>query len=161
MNATDGTNKRIEEMDMKKFATVLGTAVALSFSSAAMSGVCTKEKLEGRYVIEASSTEDGRFYSANSIYRIFLNKNGMGKVIAAAETLDGPRYGRYLEAEQVHWPIEWDVADDCTGGIVITNGRGINGVFAASGSQQAPVLTGLLKDRSEGIARFRAERVDF
>ena len=143
---------------MKKLVTVLGTAVALAFSSAAMSGVCTKEKLEGRYVMSVTSDDNNQYLGAGGLYRVFLNKNGRGKVIAYGEIQDG-----YIVSDNVHWPIEWDVAEDCTGGLFIADGRGgINAIFAASGSQNAPVLTGLGKSRYRGMTGlWRAERVDF
>ena len=143
---------------MKKLVTVLCTAVALAFSSAAMSGVCTKEKLEGRYVISGTINENNWNHGEAVIYRIFLNKIGRGKVIAWAETDKG-----FIESDQVHWPVEWDVAEDCTGNIFIANGvGGIYGLFAASGSTNAPVLNGVARNpRSVLAGSFRAERVDF
>jgi len=143
---------------MKKLVTVLGTVLAVAFSSAAMSGVCTKEKLAGRYVISVASDDNNYYFGAGGLYRVFLNTNGMGKVIAYGEVQDG-----HIESDYVHWPIEWDVAEDCTGGIFIADGRGgINSIFAASGSVSRPVLSGLGKSKFRGMTGlWRAERVDF
>jgi hypothetical protein len=143
---------------MKKLVTVLGTVLAVAFSSAAMSGVCTKEKLAGRYVISGTTDENNHYFGAGGLYRVFLNSNGRGFVKAYAGIEDG-----YIVSDNVQWPIEWDVAEDCTGGLFIADGRGgINALFAASGSVSRPVLTGVGKSNYRGMTGlWRAERVDF
>ena len=143
---------------MKKLIMGLGLSVIVGFSAAASAGQCTKAKLQGRYVVSGTTDDNNSYYGAGFFYRIVLNKNGTGKVIAAAELIDG-----YIEADYVQFPIEWDVAGDCTGSAFIIDGRGlIRMVFAVSGRPNAPVLTGLGDSSFRGMSGlWRAEKVFF
>ena len=141
---------------MNKLLGSLGMALAVSFSGAALAGVCTKENVQGHYVVEASSHEDNYYYSGDGLYRISLNKFGKGKVTAYAESFGGELY-----ADAVSWPIEWDVAADCTGYVFIDNGQGgVEGFFVVSGNKVTPVLNGVLAD-GETSGRMRAEKIRF
>ena len=143
---------------MKKLIMGLGLSAIVGFSAAASAGQCTKDRLKGWYVVSGTTDDNNSYYGAGFFYRIVLYKNGTGKVRAAAELIDGE-----IEADYVQFPIEWDVAGDCTGSAFVDDGRGgINLVFAVSGRQSEPVLTGL-SDASfrEMSGLWRAEKVRF
>ena len=143
---------------MKKLIMGLGLSAIVGFSAAASAGQCTMNKLKGWYVVSGTTDDTNSYYGAGFFYRIVLNKNGNGKVVAAAELIDGE-----IKADYVQFPIKWDVAGDCTGNVFVDDGRGgINMVFAVSGRQSEPVLTGLADASFRGMSGlWRAEKVRF
>ena len=67
----------------------LGLSAIVGFSAAASAGQCTKAKLQGRYVLTHSfddSIDKTEYVGAMTIK---LNKNGTGKVTAAAAAYNG------------------------------------------------------------------------
>ena len=141
---------------MKKLISGLGLMLAVGFSGAAAAGECTKAKVAGVYMVEATSQESSQYWVGNGLYRVWLNKDGSGRVSAYAESFNGE-----ASAENVKWSVEWDVFPDCTGYLFVDNGfNGVEGYFGVAGTKASPVLMGVIAD-GELAGKMRAEKVRF
>ena len=140
---------------MNKIQALIG-GVALIAAGAATAGDCSKDKVAGRYIVEATSQESARYWVGHGMYRVFLSKQGGGTVTAFAESFNG-----MVAADNVSWSVEWDVFPDCTGYLFIDNDLGGGeGVFGVAGPRSNPVLMGVIAD-GDLSGKMRAERIRF
>ena len=142
---------------MKKLIMGLGLSAIVGFSAAASAGQCTKAKLQGRYVLTHSfddSIDKTEYVGAMTIK---LNKNGTGKVTAAAAAYNGMAGGDY-----VSWPARWNVNADCAGALEYTTPDGkVTGWFFVSGNPQQPIMDGVTIDSFNETGKLQMKKIRF